>query len=566
MFLHRILSSHAPLLLALGLTCTLQVSLARGQTYRTYDGQHNNLAHPSWGAAGTEFRRLDSIAHYADLIASLGGADRPNPRLLSNDLGVQGSAPLDPRQLSSFVWQWGQFLDHDITLTRGGESGEIVPVTVPLATDPLWPMIPFERSGYAAGTGTGTDNPRQQMNDNTAYIDASMVYGSDEPRAMALRTLSGGRMKTSPGEMLPYNTDGLWPNANEGQQPDESLFLAGDVRANEQLGLIAMHTLFVREHNWWADQLADQHPSWNDEQLYQHARKLVGGTVQAITYNEFLPHLIGGAGPDLASLQYDATVDASISNEFATAAFRLGHTQVVPDLMRRMDNGSMATGGDVAMHAAFFNPGMMSSSDELDFLLKGLAMQQQQMTDTRLTDTLRNAMFGPPGAGGLDLFSLNVQRGRDHGLPSYNRMRELLGLTPAEEFSDITGDDDLANAMATLYTSVDDVDLWIGGLAEPPMSGAAVGELFQAVLADEFTGLATGDRFFFLWDEDLSAAEKDVLMQTRLSDVILRNTQIEHLQENVFQVVPEPGGLALVSLCAVVALWATRVRRLSSPG
>ena len=104
----------------------------------------------------------------------------------------------------------------------------------------------FNRSLYDPDTGTGLDNPRQQINEISAWIDASNVYGSDLERATALRTLDGtGRLKTSAGNLLPFNTEGF---ANAGGS-GPTLFLAGDVRANEQIGLTAMHVLFMREHN-----------------------------------------------------------------------------------------------------------------------------------------------------------------------------------------------------------------------------------------------------------------------------------------------------------------------------
>ena len=205
-------------------------------------------------------------------------------------MGSQANSMRDAVGRSDYVWQWGQFLDHDITLTPGGN--EFFPVMISDPNDPLWPMVPMMRSGFDPTTGTSTDNPRQQFNRNTAFIDASMVYGSSQSRADALRTFSGGLMKTSTDNLLPRNI-GLLENANEGPEPAQDLFLAGDIRANEQLGLTAMHTLFVREHNRVAEAIASDNPNWSDESIYQRARKIIGGIVQNITYGEYLPALLG---------------------------------------------------------------------------------------------------------------------------------------------------------------------------------------------------------------------------------------------------------------------------------
>ena len=146
-------------------------------------------------------------------------------------------------------------------------------------------------------------------------------------------------------------------------------------------------------------------------------------------------------------------------------------------------------------------------------------------------------MFGPPGSGGFDLASLNIQRGRDHGIPSLNDVRLSLSLTPRTTFLEVTGgDSDLVAALASVYGSVDDVDLWVGGLAEPPVNGGKVGETFFVLIADQLQRLRDGDRFFYLepsMQAQLSIFDPN-LQNRRLSDIILLNTEIESIQQNVF--------------------------------
>ena len=165
--------------------------------------------------------------------------------------------------------------------------------------DPVFhtPTMDFQRSKYDLATGTGLGNPRQQINEITSYLDASMVYGSDAGRATTLRTPSGGQLKTSAGNLMPLNTFGL-PNGTGGPFDPAQFYVAGDVRVNEQVGLTAVHTLFLREHNRLADQIAAANPGWGDEQIYQRARKLVGAEVQVITYKEFLPASVGIVRPE----------------------------------------------------------------------------------------------------------------------------------------------------------------------------------------------------------------------------------------------------------------------------
>ncbi len=527
---------------------------AAAATFRTLDGTGNNPANPSYGAADTQLLRL-LPSDYGDGSSAPAGSERPSPRAISNAVANQSSSVTNSLNASDWLWQWGQFIDHDLDLTEPHQPLE--PFNIPVPTgDPYFdPMgtgtqvISLNRSIYDPATGTSPSNPRQQLNQITAFIDASNVYGSDAVRANFLRTFEGGKLKTSAGELLPFNTAGL-PNANPLGVADDSLFLAGDVRANEQIGLTAVHTLFVREHNRLAEAMAADPETPTkaaeaglsvDEYIYQAVRKIVGAQMQAITHNEFLPVLLGdGALEDYSG--YDETVNLGISNEFATAAFRVGHTMLSPELQRVNNNGSSL--GSIPLRDAFFTAEPILD-EGIDSLLLGLASQKAQAVDTLIVDDVRNFLFGPPGAGGFDLASLNIQRGREHGLPSYNQARIGLGLGGYSRFAEITSDVSVQNTLASVYDSVDEIDLWVGGLAEEHVNGGIVGELFHTIIADQFSRTRDGDRFFYLHDEHLLSLAPDI-EQTTLSEIIRRNTSITNIQDDVFRVstsVPEPSAL-----------------------
>jgi peroxidase len=506
------------------------------QALRSIDGSGNNEARPELGAAGTPLLRLLPPA-YADGVSALAGADRPGPREVSNQVAYQPVPIANTLHASDYLWQWGQFVDHDIDLTDGVDPPEPQPIAV-TPGDPWFDpdfvggvVIPFNRSLYDPASGSDPSNPRQQLNEISGWIDASNVYGSDAERADALRAHDGtGRLRTSAGGLLPFNTEGL-PNAG-GSGPE--LFLAGDVRANEQVGLTAMHTLFVREHNRLAARLAREHPDWDDERLYQKARQLVGAEVQAITYREFLPALLGREA--LAPYAgYDPEVDASISNVFSTAAYRFGHSALSPQLLRLDRRGREIRAGHLSLRDAFFAPQRITDEGGIDPLLRGLATQRCQRVDVQVVDDVRNFLFGPPGGGGFDLASLNIQRGRDHGLPSYNDAREALGLPRARDFADVSSDPETRARLADAYAHPDDVDLWVGGLAEDPVPGAHVGPLVQRILVDQFQALRDGDRFWY--ERTLSRSERSEVEAMRLSDVIRANTGIgDELPGDVFHV------------------------------
>ena len=304
---------------------------------RRFDGSGNNLSKPELNQTDTVFLRK-AAESYSDGLDAPSGLDRPNPRHISNQIMAQRGRAQDDRKLSNMVWAWGQFLDHDITFTPnpGRPDWNIAVPTGDKHFDPDGTgqaLIPFSRSSAASGTGAGTNQPRQQINGITGWVDASMVYGSSTERANALRSFEGGKLKTGEGNLLPHNTMGL-PNDNPMRRPEEALLAAGDVRANENLGLLSIQTVFMREHNRLVAEFAKNDPSLSDEQLYQMARKVVGAQVQHVTYSEYLPALLG-EGALKPYEGYKPAVHPRISNEFSTAAYRMGDstTNIIKPLM-----------------------------------------------------------------------------------------------------------------------------------------------------------------------------------------------------------------------------------------
>ena len=502
--------------------------------FRSIDGSGNHPVDVTRGAAGTPMIRTIASA-YADGVGAPAGAGLPSPRVISNIVMAQATDRPDELRASDMLWQWGQFLDHDIVETPIASPAEPFDIPVP-AGDPWFDpfhtgeaVIPLNRSA-----GVMVDGVRQQVNHITACIDASQVYGSEPERLHALRTLDGtGRLLTSEGDLMPFNTEGL-PNAPSRHNP--ALFLAGDIRANEQTGLIALHTLFVREHNHWAGVIAEQHPEFDGDTIFEHARAIVGAEMQAITYNEFLPLLLGpDAMPEYAGWRPE--VDGSIDNLFATAAFRVGHTMLSASLQRLDEFGEEAPEGHLSLAQAFFRPDIVVEHG-IDTVLRGLAAHRAQAVDRMVVDDVRNMLFGPPGAGGFDLASLNIQRGRDHGLPSYNTVREAVGRGRVTDFDKISDDPAVVAALAEAYAHPDDIDAWVGLLAEPRKTDAMVGETLVRLMADQFARLRDGDRFWY--QSYLPRQTAEMIDQQTLAVIIRRNTTIgTEMADDVFRA-PNP--------------------------
>lgn len=482
------------------------------------DGTGNNVQHTDWGSAGSDFLRT-APADYTDGISTPAGADRPSARDVSNAISDQGDDDiLNNRGMSAMIYAWGQFIDHDLDLSASGTT-EPLPIPVPTGDPQFDPQstgtqtIPFTRSGFDPATGTTT--PRQQVNKITARLDGSMIYGSDAATAASLRTFEGGKLKTSDGDLLPLDANGS--------------FQAGDVRANENPELTSLHTLFVREHNRIAGEIAAANPGLDDESIYQQARGLVIAEIQVITYRQWLPDLLG-PGALTPYRGYNANVNPGIANEFATAAFRMGHSLLGSDI-EFLDNNGMPTADEVSLSQAFFNPDLVKTNG-IDPILKYLASDPSSEVDTKVVDSVRNFLFGPPGSGGLDLASLNIQRGRDHGLADYNSIRAAYGLPRVTSFAQITSDTEVQSKLEQLYGNVDNVDAWVGMLAENHVRGGSVGPTLRAVISDQFERLRDGDRFWY--QRVYSGKVRNMLEHTTLADIIRRNTGDSNLQKDVF--------------------------------
>jgi peroxidase len=514
--------------------------------YYSIKGAGNNLANPAWGGSNTDLIRKAGTA-YGNITSSMAGADRPNPRALSNALGTQLVDPEpNDRNMTDMIYAWGQFIDHDMDLTPAG--GDSAGITVPADDTVFTPgsTIPFSRAQF--DPAISSRKARQQPNTVTSFLDGSMIYGSDPTRAMALRTLSGGQLKTSAGDLLPFNTGNLPDEIHIPGTDPTTLFLAGDVRVNENSELASLQVLFVREHNYWARRFARSNPTWSDQMIYDHARQRVIAEIQSITYNEFLPAMLGSKAVTKYK-GYNSRTNPSVSAEFSTAAFRVGHTFVNGNIDFFNNDGSESH-DPVDFNASADNPAVLEGGtgfvgSGVDQILKYLVADNAQEGDNQIEDALRNQLFavGNPSAGGSDLYSLDVQRGRDLGLPDYNSVRAAYGLPRIKSFSQITRDKTVQAELRQMYgthvhskgvvwDNVDDIDLFVGGLSEDHVAGGSVGTLFTRIIADQFQRTRDGDRLFY--QRIYSGDDLKTIQQTTLSDIIARNTTMTNLQKNAF--------------------------------
>jgi hypothetical protein len=599
---------HALLLgvLALTVPCLVSGEAAAsplGFEPRTLDGSANNRSRPDLGRSGTPYRRLAPAA-YGDGASAIRSG--PNARYVSNRVFSDlGQNVFSRRGVTQWAWTWGQFMDHTIGLAQDGTEKTPIPTD---ATDPLERFrndlraMSFTRDAAAPSIS----GPRQQVNTVSSYIDGFSVYGGTPQREEWLREGPVDSDLSNNGPHLLLTSDGYLPRAtargdaaSAPEMATEGMLrmnpanraIAGDKRANENLALTGLQTLFAREHNRIVDLLPS---TLSAEQRFQIARRIVGAEQQWITYAEFLPAL----GVRLSPYRgYRPNVDASIGNEFATVAYR-AHSMIHGEFeLEATDTEPEVV---VPLGEAFFNPDLVPRLG-LGRIMSALGAEPQYANDEQIDDSLRSVLFQVPGPGApdpaacfsdpsatgcfqgvQDLGALDIERGRDHGMPDYNTMRRAFGLRPKPTFAAITGEPaapaasmsdprimdftdlrdaqgravtpgspeaentvvsarrrtTLASRLLGLYGSVDRVDAFVGMVSEAHVPGTEFGELQLAIWRKQFEALRDGDRFFYGSDSalDLIRRRYGITFKRSLAQLVLLDSDAEpeDVTANVF--------------------------------
>ncbi|XP_053406292.1 dual oxidase 2-like [Mercenaria mercenaria] len=462
------------------------------------DGWFNNLIHPDWGAIDGQLLRKSKVA-YSDGVYMPSGKDRPNPFEISY-AGHHGPPGLGSmRNRSAFMVFFGQQVVEEILdAQRPGCPREFFNIHFPPDNNrkPNYDPdgkgnieLPVFRSRYDQRTGYSPNNPRQQLNEITPFIDGTLMYGVGKAWTDAIRELSEekpGRLKaqdpSSPiSQSFPADNDIKLPMANPAPPREHELkpvarfWRLGNPRGNENPFLLAFGVLWFRYHNYVADQIHKQHGGLNDEQVFNIARKKVIAVHQKIVMYDWLPNWLrlekdgtpfkmpAYDKPDEREILeekdffftdpykgYDPNVHPGISQEFQAAAFRFGHTLVTPGTWIRDKQCNFKLlpikipGGSGNSHAvrlcnAYWNPQefLNSSPEAFENMLMGLATTRVEREDHIVVPDLREHLFGPLEFSRRDLVAINIQRARDHGLPDYNSVREAYGLERKASWEDI---------------------------------------------------------------------------------------------------------------------------------
>ena len=416
---------------------------------------------------------------------------------------------------------FGQFIDHDLThspvLSDNGQdvdccssnsntntsSAVCAPISIPFNDEA------FRGRKTCMNLVRSTPGPaldcsiryREQVNQITHFLDLSQVYGSTQQEQNELRSFRGGKLRIDlgpDGSILPADS-----SADECKVG--SCMKAGDERVNEVPPLSLLHTVFLREHNRIADQIAANNGG-SDESIFQETRRLLIAKYQHIVYNEWLPIVLGKQYMNRWGLNmlasgysnsYRSDIDPRITNEFAAAAFRFGHT-LIPGFIKAFANIDNNIDPKMDLKDTFFKPELLRLPGMYDGMITGLTRENSQRVDTTFSDDVRDNLFGDKPTG-MDLVALNIQRGREHGLAGYTKYKELCGLGRTTSFSGLSRQmqQDQIQKIRNIYNNVEDIDLFVGMLSERPMSDSILGPTALCIIGDQFARLRQGDRYFY---------------------------------------------------------------------
>ncbi|KAG1712185.1 Chorion peroxidase [Nymphon striatum] len=322
------------------------------------------------------------------------------------------------------------------------------------------------------------------------------------------------------------------------------VFHKGDTRPNIHLGMMLIHTLLLREHNAIVAKIEESLDSRGltrtSDEVFNEARRILGAFIQVITFEQYLPLILG---PDLMTTyelntenrtSYSSSVDPSVFNSFATAAFRMGHSQIY-DNFKMAAHLTGVTTNPIQLSQLYFNPDRPNehSSIVVRRYVLGMIYEAANAVDKHfIPDISEPLMFQSKDRNhesrikiGLDLAALNIQRGRDHGLPKYSDWKNYF-----DQF-DSSAVSYLADSDFSIYGGEDNADLYVAGMLESHLANAEVGKTFGNIIALQFRHFMYGDRYFYNHNNVNSAhifneAQIAELKKIKISQMICKNADL----------------------------------------
>ena len=527
--------------------------------YRSISGVCNNVNDPLRGIANSPFRRLLPACYEDGIYIPIGTSQAaseepfsgpwPSPRTISRRIITNDMGDILNDKFSMIFTVYGQTITLDISRTAEFNTAECAQSCNVTESLPFCAPVLVEDDDPYYGTNSSNnarclivrrtigecstpfdstfEQPRQQINQPTHYLDGSSIYGNNEEVASALRLFKGGQINVS-ARTPDYRGD--LPLLPEGGIPGHGpsrLFLGGDGRVENYVHQINMYVLWYRFHNYIVEELARLNPCWDDERLYQEGRKIVVGIWQVIIYREYLPLLFENEFDTYIGdyTGYDPTVDSSLSFGFATGAFRFGHSMFHSSTQRLNSDGSSISAGPLDLRVSFFNPQEYYNGERLDPLLRGMLVDQSTELDQFLNLVLTTQLFPRSLSDplGMDLATRNIQRAREQGVPPYRQWQQYCEnkFNVAATFRP-EADADIRMVYGD-YGYDNGIDLWVGGISEQLLTGSNLGPTFACILGEGFNSLRTGDRFYWENPTEFNADQRESLSQMTIAKVICEN-------------------------------------------
>jgi peroxidase len=506
--------------------------------YRSIDGRGNNLNNPDWGASETPFARF-APKSYDDGIYSIRksvtGNELPNPRLLVQEVLMKAVRPKLPTlipNIMSLVTVF--FMHHELHLqdpVRPNDNNfairccskdrkHVLPpslshsscIPIPISKDDsvfkgsigchnaLRSQIGKSPSGFETG---------EILNRATSYFDLSMIYGDQESELRKIRLYQGGKLRLSKNNVFPVDSSGKLLNSM--------------IRWNiVPIGCI-WPGVFSKNHNQLAERLTQLNPSWNDETLFQEARRINIATWQSnIITGKFIKNILNST----ISEKYSPDRKTSTFIEFSSSQRGVGHSHLPSYFSLLSENGTtrsylqMDTVGRSDLVETAFDDALRGNLNNL--------VNTKQYT-SELTDK----------AG---VIAVDILRGRDHGIPSYLEIRRKCGLK-----SDIKTFDDFklifpktpsnADLLKNMYESPEDVDFYIGGVLDTYENSFQpfVGPTFACVIKENYKNAVAGDIYFYSHSENPNPFTKqqiDAIDAFKVNNLLCTNSGLKEIPEN----------------------------------
>ncbi|KAF0292082.1 Chorion peroxidase [Amphibalanus amphitrite] len=366
--------------------------------------------------------------------------------------------------------------------------------------------------------------PAAPLSEASAYLDLEMVYGGSAVAGRRLRTFQGGRLRADRGRQQQQRELSLdndlfagseghlrlrshygapqtsWSSPRGSYRGSASLFRPRRLPAQRhtlEVSSDQLHQILLREHNRVADAVRRNHRDWEDERIFQLARRVVIAEWQHIIYREYLPHVLGAAAGQRLSRATSLDDDPTVNVEFAAAAFRFWQRSAATAPAEHED----------------------SKSRRRSFLdaVQGLAAA------SGFSRRLQKGGGGQTNSEPAEEAAAHVLRGRELGLPTFADVRELCTGTNVSVWSDLEGvvPQPELGALQSVYGSPRDIDLWVGGVLEGRAPAARVGPTFQCIIEEQFRRARDGDRFFY--DRALSGAQLAEVQKASLARLLCDN-------------------------------------------